>query len=133
MKLNKFLAVGCAAALVSMAPSVFAATPKYDSIESNNPACLISLSDTTSVRFINVNQIRLIQIKNSTSKSNTGLDDEDGKTIHVSLVSGKNDSFHDSNIALGYKNKEDAFKALENFRDKINDCQHDAAVRRNNR
>jgi uncharacterized heparinase superfamily protein len=128
MKLNKFLAVGCVAGLISMAPSVFAATPESNDYESTNAACTIAVNDTSAIRFINVNHIRLIQIKNESHKSND--DDKNGKTLNISLTGGKNVGYYDTNLTIGYRSKADAIKAMNELSDKINDCQYDAAEKR---
>jgi hypothetical protein len=118
MKLNKFLTVGCVAALCHIAPA--SAAPNED-FDLSNPACTVALNDSKTTRFINVNYIRMIQVSN------------EDKVLKVSTASNYAQSGDAYSLDISYPSREQALKALNDLRDKINDCQYDAAVRRNAR
>jgi predicted transcriptional regulator len=124
MKLNKFLTVGCLAALYHIAP---ASAATHEDFDLSNPACTIALNDSTSTRFINVNYIRVIQVLNN-QKNN---DDKNmDKVLHISTASNYGQSGDAYNFDITYPSREQALQALNELRDKINDCQYDAAARR---
>lgn len=113
MKLAKFLTVGCVAALCNISPALAASSEDFDL---SNPACVIDISDTEKFRLVNVNYIRLLEIEK-----------DDNKELKIGLASNYSNA---SSIKINYPTKEHALKALTDLRDKINDCQYDAAEKR---
>lgn len=113
MKLSKFLTIGFVAAMSNIAPVSAASSEDFDL---SNQACLIDLNDSKKFRIINVNYIREMEI-----------DRNDNKEIEIHLASNYSNQ---ASIQITYPSKEHAIKALVDLRDKINDCQYDAAQKR---
>lgn len=113
--MKKFLV----AALIACSCAVPALAASSEDYAANNSACMISFSDSTSTRFLNVNYIRLAQIKNN----------EDHKVLHISMASNYSNSSTDQ-IKVSYPSTKEALKALNKLTDKINDCQYSAAMKR---
>lgn len=120
MKLAKFLTVGCVAALCNITPASAASSEDFDL---SNPACTIALHDSKATRFINVNYIRMVQVLNDKEENKD-------RVLHVSTASNYYQGEKTYNLDITYPSKEKALEALEELRDKINDCQYDAAQKR---
>lgn len=131
MKLNKFLAVGCVAALYSLSPTVMAKASQSEDFDINNAACTITLNDSSYTRFINVNYIRSIQVSNN-KEAPFAQPHAHEKVLRVSMASNYNNN-GTSEFNLTYPSKEKALQALNDLRNKIDDCQYDAAERRSAR
>lgn len=117
MKINKIIASICFATIGMISTSAYAASSEDFGV--TNPACMVSVNDSANTRFINVNYIRVIQLKEK-------------KVLFISMASnyynGETDGFR-----ITYPNNEAALKALDILSDKINDCQYDAAMKRANK
>lgn len=117
MQLKKFTSIGLVAALTAIVQPVFAAA--NEDFAPPQGACMIMVSDTDTSRMINVEYIRLIQVKKE-------------KPTIVSIYMASNYySGGTELITMNYLTSDNAKKALQDLSNKVNDCQYEVAKRRN--